>query len=126
MRAGVGQWLFGCDICQEVCPWNRKAPATVEPAFLPQPELTALDAAEILALSEASFQQRFGRTALSRPGRAGLIRNAALVAGNSGDEGAIPALTAVANDPDPVVHDAAKWALDRLAQSVPGESVGPV
>lgn len=111
LRAEMGDWLFGCDICQEVCPWNRKAPVTAEPAFLPQPELTAVDAAAMLALSEDEFQQRFGHTALSRPGRAGLARNAAIVAGNSGKREAAEPLSAAANDPDPTVREAAHWAL---------------
>jgi epoxyqueuosine reductase len=86
VRTRMGEWLFGCDICQEVCPWNRKAPVTREPAFLPQPELSEIDAAELLSLSEEDFERRFGHTALSRPGRAGLVRNAAIVVGNSASE----------------------------------------
>jgi epoxyqueuosine reductase len=111
----MGDWLFGCDICQAVCPWNRKAPATDEPAFLPRPELTELDASDLLAISEEEFDQRFSRTALSRPGRAGLVRNAAIVAGNSGEARAIPALQAAANDADPLVCEAAQWALGRCS-----------
>lgn len=85
LRPGMGEWIFGCDICQDVCPWNRKAPVTTEPAFQANGELIALDAMALLSLTEAEFQSRFGHTALSRPGRAGLIRNAAIVVANSGD-----------------------------------------
>jgi len=79
----MGNWLFGCDICQEVCPWNRKAPATGEPAFRPQSDLQSVDAAELLTLSEEAFRRRFGPTALARPGRDGLVRNAGIVAANA-------------------------------------------
>jgi epoxyqueuosine reductase len=84
LHAGMGDWLFGCDICQEVCPWNRKAPVSTEPAFQPQPDLQSVDAAQLLTLTEDEFQRRFGRTALARPGREGLLRNAAIVAANAG------------------------------------------
>ncbi len=83
LHAEMGDWLFGCDICQEVCPWNRKAPVTAEPAFQARPELTSLDAQALLSLTEAEFQSRFGNTALSRPGRDGLVRSAAIVVANS-------------------------------------------
>jgi epoxyqueuosine reductase len=83
-HAQMGDWLFGCDICQEVCPWNRKAPASTEPAFLPQPDLQSVDAAQLLLMTEADFRARFAHTALSRPGHSGLRRNAAVVAANAG------------------------------------------
>jgi epoxyqueuosine reductase len=83
LHAGMGDWLFGCDICQEVCPWNRKAPVSAEPAFQPQPDLQTVDAAELLTLTEVEFRTRFGHTALARPGRDGLVRNAAIVANNA-------------------------------------------
>lgn len=114
LRAGMEGWLFGCDICQEVCPWNRKAPVTTEPAFSANPELEALDATALLTLTEAEFDNRFGHTAVSRPGRAGLIRNAAIVAANAGNAVAIPALSAALQDADPVVRETAAWAIERL------------
>jgi epoxyqueuosine reductase len=114
LRARMQDWLFGCDICQDVCPWNHKAPVTAEPAFMAIPDLVALDATTLLSLTEAEFDNRFGHTALSRPGRAGIIRNAAIVAANEGDAGAIPALRAAQQDIDPVVREAATWAIERL------------
>ena len=87
LRPGMEDWLFGCDICQDVCPWNRKAPVTAEPGFQVNPELIAVDAQELLSLTEADFQSRFGHTALARPGRAGLVRNAEIVIANAGDPG---------------------------------------
>ncbi|MGE5195005.1 MAG: tRNA epoxyqueuosine(34) reductase QueG, partial [Deltaproteobacteria bacterium] len=83
LHAGMGDWLFGCDICQEVCPWNTKAPVTSEPALQPQPDLQTVDAAELLTLTEEEFRRRFGATALARPGREGLVRNATIVAANA-------------------------------------------
>jgi len=114
LRPGVGSWLFGCDVCQEVCPWNRKAPPTQEPAFMPKSDLAALEATDILQLSEAEFRQRFAGTALLRSRRSGLLRNAAIVLGNRGDPAALPALERAAADPDPVVAEAATWAIARI------------
>ena len=85
LKPGMGDWLFGCDICQEVCPWNRKAPVTTEPAFQATSELTTIDARSLLTLTEPEFQSRFGHTPLARPGRDGLARNAAIVIANSLD-----------------------------------------
>jgi epoxyqueuosine reductase len=84
LQAGMGDWLFGCDICQDVCPWNRKAPLSIEPAFQPRPDLQSVDAVELLTLTDEEFGRRFGDTALARPGREGLVRNAAIVAANAG------------------------------------------
>lgn len=114
LREGMGQWLFGCDICQEVCPWNRKAPISSEPAFQPRPEFSPIDALELLGLSQDEFQSRFRETPLDRPNRAGLLRNAAIVLGNSGNQRAIPALVEALNDAEPIVRGAAAWALGRL------------
>jgi epoxyqueuosine reductase len=122
LRPQVGDWLFGCDICQEVCPWNRKAPAVDEPAFGPRAGLPDLDAVEVLGLSEDEFRRRFRGTALSRPKRRGLLRNAAIVLGNRGDPAALPALRRAAADPELLVREAAQWAIRRieaLASQVP-------
>ena len=114
LRPGLGEWLFGCDVCQEVCPWNRKAPPGQEPAFADRPELVAVDLVELLSLSEEEFRHRFRSTALMRPRRRGLLRNAALVLGNRGDPAALPALQRALHDPEPLVREAAQWAIDRI------------
>ncbi|MER3416931.1 MAG: tRNA epoxyqueuosine(34) reductase QueG [Gemmataceae bacterium] len=114
-RGALHQWVFGCDICQEVCPWNRKAPAGKEPALQPRPELTSLDLLELLDMSDADFRRRFGPTALERARRRGLVRNAAYVLGTLQCSEAIPALRRLQEDDDPVVRDAAGWALARIA-----------
>jgi epoxyqueuosine reductase len=107
-------WLFGCDVCQEVCPWNRKAPPAREPALGPSGPLPSPEA--LLAMDEAGFRARFRGTAMSRAKRAGLARNAALVLGNRGDHGAEPVLRRALEDPDDGVRNAAAWALARLAR----------
>jgi epoxyqueuosine reductase len=120
LRPGMGDWLFGCDVCQEVCPWNRKAPAGTEPAFAGRPDLVAVDAVELLGLSEEAFRHRFRSTPLWRPRRRGLLRNAALVLGNRGDPAALPALRRALDDPEPLVRDAARWAIDRILTAAGG------
>jgi epoxyqueuosine reductase len=113
-RPWLGDWLFGCDVCQEVCPWNRKAPPG-GPALAPRADLENVDAAELLGLSEAGFRARFEGTALyPRPGRRVVLRNAALVLGNTGDERALPALERALDDPEPLVREAARWAIERI------------
>ncbi len=114
LRPSLGDWVFGCDVCQEVCPWNRKAPAAT--AFPVRADLEALDLTELLGLSEAEFQQRFRGTALTRTRRAGLLRNAALVLGNRGDEAALPALRGALDDVAPLVREAARWAIARIEE----------
>jgi epoxyqueuosine reductase len=113
-KPAVRDWLFGCDVCQEVCPWNRKAPPAGEPALAPDAPLPALTA--LLAMDEAAFRARFRGSAVRRARRAGLARNAALVLGNRGDRAAEPALRRALDDPDAGVRDAAAWALDRLGR----------
>jgi epoxyqueuosine reductase len=117
LRPGVGDWLFGCDVCQEVCPWNRKAPPATEPALAPRPDLVAVDPAELLTMSEEEFRWRFRGTALTRPRRRGLLRNAAIVLGNRGDPEALPALHAALSDPEPTVREAAAWAIEHIRQT---------
>jgi epoxyqueuosine reductase len=112
LRPLVGQWGFGCDICQDVCPWNRKAMHTHGAAFAPAtPPLPE----EVLALDDAAFRERFRRTALWRARRAGLRRNAAIVLGNRGDIEGRTALSRALGDDDPAVRDAVSWALSRLS-----------
>ena len=106
------EWLFGCDVCQEVCPWNRKAPSAREPALAPSAPLPSLEA--LLEMDEATFRARFRGSAMSRARRAGLARNAALMLGNRGDRAAAPALRRALDDPDAGVRSAAAWALARL------------
>ena len=114
LRPGLGDWVFGCDVCQEVCPWNRKAAPGTEPALRPRAGLEALDPAELLGLDAEAFRRRFRGTALTRTKRRGLLRNAALVLGNVGGPGALPALRKALADQEPDVREAAAWAVGRI------------
>ena len=114
LREGMGEWLFGCDICQEVCPWNNKAPLSEEPAFQPIHNLSPVDAVELLKMNDEQFHERFRHTPLWRPKRSGLLRNAAIVLGNRGDERAVPVLIDVLNDSESMIRGAAAWALGKL------------
>lgn len=119
LRDDMGDWLFGCDVCQDVCPWNRKVPATAEAMFQPRADLAPVGAAEVLSLSPERFRERFGETPLARPRRAGLLRNAAIVLGNSEDRSAIVALQQALDDVEPIVQEAAAWALEKLQNANP-------
>jgi epoxyqueuosine reductase len=114
LRPGLGDWLFGCDVCQEVCPWNRKAPPGAEPALQSLPELEQVEPIELLGLSEEAFRSRFRGTAIMRTKRKGLLRNAALVLGNTGGAEALPALRRALEDGEPVVREAARWAIEQI------------
>lgn len=118
LRAPMGDWVFGCDVCQEVCPWNRKAPLATEPTFQPRADLEAIDLVELLSLSEEAFRQRFRDAAVTRAKRRGLLRNAAIALGNQGNAAALPALQRALHDPEPLVREAAQWAIERITLTV--------
>ncbi|MDZ4659195.1 MAG: tRNA epoxyqueuosine(34) reductase QueG [Bythopirellula sp.] len=115
-RAGLGDWVFGCDICQEVCPWNHGAPKSVEPAFAPQADLNPLELTALFDLDEVSFRKRFRHTPLWRAHRRGLLRSAAIVLGNQADSNSLPALTKGLHDDEPIVRGAAAWALGQISR----------
>ncbi|MFN4261412.1 MAG: tRNA epoxyqueuosine(34) reductase QueG [Gemmataceae bacterium] len=115
-RSHLDDWLFGCDVCQEVCPWNRKAPVTTEPAFRARPELAVVDLIELLGLSPEAFRHRFRDTPLMRTKRRGLLRTAALLLGTRGDPAALPALEQARNDPESDIREAAAWAIERIGE----------
>jgi epoxyqueuosine reductase len=117
-RPTLNDWVFGCDICQEVCPWNRKAPPADDAVWSSRPDLVALDSVELLGLTEEEFRRRFRGTALMRTKRRGLLRNAALLLGNRGDPAALPALRGALGDPEPLVREAAQWAIEQIEQSL--------
>lgn len=111
LRAGIGDWLFGCDLCQDVCPWNRKSPRSTDPLVQPQMHLNPADAGELLRMTDDELKRRFQATPLSRPGPVWLKRNAAIVLGNSGNPAAIPALIQGLQHADPVVRGSCAWGL---------------
>jgi epoxyqueuosine reductase len=118
MRPLIGDWIFGCDLCQEICPINAGArPAAPDadavmafgPSIEARPRLE-----ELLTLDEAAFRARFRESAVWRTRRAGLLRNVCVALGNVADRSSVPALTAALDDPEPLVRGHAAWALGRL------------
>ena len=114
LREGIGDRVFGCDDCQEVCPWQSKSQRTAVIEFEPDPALAPLDLIGLFTLDEAGFRRRFRRTPLWRAHREGLLRNAAIVLGNQKHREAEPALISGLQDASPVVRGACVWALSRL------------
>ena len=117
LRTGLENWVFGCDICQEVCPWNRKSPASEELPFSPQPDNNPLDLMRLFSLSEDEFRERFRSTPLWRSRRRGILRNAALVLGNQQHFPAVPALIRGLSDSEWLVRGASAWALGRMREA---------
>ena len=115
LRSGMGDWLFGCDDCQDVCPWNRKAAASTESIWQPAADLNPADCASFLKMTDEEFRKRFKGTSLQRTGRAALARNAAIVLGNQQNTDNIPALQHALNDESELVRDAAAWAIARCS-----------
>jgi len=116
LRPGIGNRIYGCDDCLAVCPWNKfAANAAAHRAFLPRAELVAPRLADLLDLDDAGFRAMFSGSPIKRIGRGRMVRNAAIAAGNSGDPSLRTALQPLVEDGDPVVADAARWALRRLA-----------
>ena len=117
MREGIGRHVFGCDICQDVCPWNRKAPATLLPEFQPRDGFVnpALD--WLAEISAEEFREKFRGSPIRRARRMGLRRNAIIAMGNSGDQSFLPVLERSSQDDDVVIAESARWAKSRLAAS---------
>ena len=113
LRPQMLDWVFGCDICQEVCPVNRKATPTAEPGFQ-KSELGLLDLIRLLELSEEEFRERFQGTPIMRAKRAGLKRNACVALGNLKDPAAIPALCRALLEEEPLVRGHSAWALGQI------------
>jgi epoxyqueuosine reductase len=114
-REAIGNRIYGCDDCLAVCPWNRFADAARRnKAFAPRAELAAPALADLLALDDAAFRQVFAGSPIKRIGRNRMVRNAAIAAGNSGSAALVKPLRRLVADEDPVVAEAAQWALERL------------
>ncbi|NOR90264.1 MAG: tRNA epoxyqueuosine(34) reductase QueG, partial [Anaerolineales bacterium] len=116
LRGAIGGWLFGCDICQQVCPWNQRfAKPTEDPAFQPRPFLKQPTVADFLLLKPEEWRKPLKGSPLERPRRKGLVRNAIIVAGNARDESATSFLAKLLrSDPEPVVRAHAAWALGQI------------
>jgi epoxyqueuosine reductase len=120
-RAGLGRHVFGCDICQDVCPWNRKRRHSGPAAFAPREGALAPDLRDLASLDPAAFRERFRKSPVKRAKRRGLLRNVAVALGNSGDAGNRPLLETLARDEDPLVREHAEWGLARLSSARAGE-----
>lgn len=117
LHEGIGRHVYGCDICQDVCPWNRKAPVTSASEFEPRPGLfnPALD--WLAEISAEEFREKFRGSPIRRAKRTGLRRNATIAMGNSRNPGFLPILQRLASDEDEVVAASARWAACRLQTS---------
>ena len=128
LRPLMGDWVFGCDICQDVCPVNRKARPAGQPipfpaaggysgrvsSAAPTNRLASLNLVELLEMSEEGFRERFAGTSIMRAKRVGMQRNACVALGNSGDRFAVPALSRALRSAEPLVRGHAAWALGRI------------
>jgi epoxyqueuosine reductase len=113
-RDRVGRHVFGCDICQDVCPWNRKAPVTANPDFQPDESLVNPDLAELARITPDEFRRRFRGSPIARTKYTGLMRNVAVAMGNSGNPGYISELERLAAGGDDVISEHAAWAMGKL------------
>ncbi len=116
LRSGMGNWVYGCDVCQAVCPWNRFAIQTYEPRFFPiNLDRAAPLLSDLLTMDDAAFQERFGGSAIERIKRDRLVRNACIAAANSQSDDFLPLLEGLAQtDRSAVVREAAAWAIKSL------------
>jgi epoxyqueuosine reductase len=115
LREQMGSWLYGCDICQDVCPWNRKAPLSTESGFKPQQPSGNVDLLHLLGQNDSELKSNLTQSAMSRAGISGMRRNAAVVLGNSASSAATDVLRHWSQSEDATVREAAEWALERIA-----------
>ena len=119
LRPLMGNRIYGCDDCLAACPWNRFARAAAEPKLRARDDLTAPGLADLAALDDAGFRARFAGSPVKRIGRDRFVRNVLVAIGNSADPALLPSARRLLADPDPVVAEAAAWAVARLA---PGDT----
>ena len=117
LRPLMGDWVFGCDICQDVCPVNRKAVLSLEPDFNKRHDFDAPDLIPLLDLDDEAFRERFEGSPIRRAKREGLQRNVCIALGNIGDPVAVPALTNALNSDSPLVRSHATWALGQIGSN---------
>lgn len=118
LRGALGNWLFGCDVCQDVCPWNHKAARELQvPTSHPFSDALTRSLEQLFELSDAAFREQFRRTAFWRPRRRGLLRNAAIVLGTQAARSSVTALARGAEDQEPLVRGAAAWALGQIGNA---------
>ena len=125
LRPAIGKWVFGCDVCQEVCPWNRRfASLSGEAAFAPRPGLPAPSLVDELSLTPRDFNRKFKDSPVSRAKRRGYLRNVAVALGNAADPSAVPALTQALNqESESLVRLHAAWALGQIGSAAARQSL---
>lgn len=117
LRPKMGNWIFGCDECQSVCPWVKQYATASKQRFLKyEPDWAAPSLLELIQLDDKAFKDRFAGSPILRPKRKGLLRNVAVALGNSGRPEAIPSLEKATKDPEPLIAEHASWALSRLGR----------
>jgi epoxyqueuosine reductase len=115
LREGMGDWVYGCDVCQDVCPWNvKQAEPTAVQEFAARPGADRPDLRGLLALDQSAFSQRFRKSPIKRTKRRGLLRNAAVALGNIGDSSDVEALSGALIDDEALIRQHAAWALGRI------------
>jgi epoxyqueuosine reductase len=117
LRPQTGTWIFGCDLCQMVCPWNRFPAKKCDRNFTPHPGLMRPDLRTDLKLSPQDFNLKFKDSPIQRARRRGYLRNVAVALGNSRDPAAIPALEEALQDKEPLIRQHAEWALEQINQN---------
>jgi epoxyqueuosine reductase len=123
LRPLIGNRVYGCDICQEVCPWNSFATPSSEPAFLAREGLDGPSLIEWMGMTQEEFSARFKGSPIKRTKRRGLLRNVAVALGNWGAPEAVPALAAALDDDEPLVRGHAAWALGRIGTEAAGQAL---
>jgi len=124
LRPLIGNRIFGCDDCLDVCPWNRFAQASHETAFSARESTNGMSLRKYLELTDAEFRQLFKQSPIKRIKRRGFLRNVCVALGNIGDWSDIPALQRAAADPEPLIAEHAAWAIEQIRIRQGGESVG--
>ena len=114
LRKGMGDWIYGCDVCQDVCPWNRHAEQASESAYESRPGFERPDLIKWIAMDRETFSRTFRRNPAKRPKRRGLLRNVAVALGNSGDRRAAAPLIRALDDEEMLVRGHAAWGLAQL------------
>jgi epoxyqueuosine reductase len=114
LRQGIGRQVYGCDICQDVCPWNRKAPVTIAPEFQPREGMVNPALEWLAEMKGEEFRARFRGSPVRRTKLSGLRRNAVIAMGNSGERKFLDALDRLTQDEDPIIAEHAEWAIGRL------------
>lgn len=126
LRPLMGNHIFGCDDCQMVCPWNRRAHAPDPDLLAPHEKNVLPELAGLLRLDDEAFRQRFRKSPVKRTGRGGLLRNVCIAMGNSGDAGFVPALTDALMDEEALIRGHTAWALGQLATRDNHRQIGTV